>query len=216
MKDPISKLLSICSNGIAKPFDDDFDLFPFGFLSDFTEYISVLRKCNGFYGFESALHVFPLKSKNNSLDVLKWNDNKLWRDSYDGMTEDHFFFAEDAFGGQFSIKKDGVFTFDPETGEGQKLCDSLSQWCEAILNDYDFLTGHSLMHEWQARNGRVKEGHRLIPVIPFVLGGDFSVKNLRMQHSVTAMRYRGNIAVQIRNLPDGGTIKLDVDNSNPV
>lgn len=68
------------------------------------------------------------------------------------------------------------------------------------------------MHKWQATNGRVLEGQRLAPAIPFILGGEFSVDNLRAQQSVTAMRYRGSIAVQIRDLPDGGTVKLGIDN----
>lgn len=67
------------------------------------------------------------------------------------------------------------------------------------------------MHQWQITHGKIKQNQRLVPVIPFVLGGEFSVKNLRAQQSVTAMRARGSIAVQIRDVPDGGTIKLNVD-----
>lgn len=211
----ISKLLSLCTQHISKGFPKELGLKSCRILSEFSEYLSLMSRCNGFYGFESALHVFPLISSDEHLDALAWNDEKLWCDKYDGMIDGHFFFAEDAFGGQFSMKKDGIFTFNPETGESQKLCDTLSQWCEAILDDYDFLTGHSLMLEWQATHGRVKEGHRLVPVIPFVLGGAFSVSNLHVQESVTAMRYRGTIAVQIRDIPDGGMIKFDVNKPNP-
>ncbi|WP_455853477.1 hypothetical protein [Pantoea endophytica] len=132
--------------------------------------------------------------RENETGVLAWNDEKLWRNCYEGMANDHFFFAQDAFGGQFCFKEDGIYTFDPEVGESQKLCDTLSEWCEAILDEYDFLTGHSLMHKWQATHGRVLEGQRLAPAIPFILGGEFSVDNLRAQQSVTAMRYRGSIA----------------------
>ncbi|QZY97500.1 hypothetical protein K7X52_21165 (plasmid) [Pantoea dispersa] len=171
----------------------------------------MLRMRNGFYCFESALHVFPGTHEHDDFNLFSWNEEKLWRESYGGMTDGHFFFAEDAFGGQFSLKEDGIYSFDPETGESQKMCENLSQWCDAILNDYDFLTGHSLMHQWQITHGKIKQNQRLVPVIPFVLGGEFSVKNLRAQQSVTAMRARGSIAVQIRDMPDGGTIKLNVD-----
>lgn len=212
MKNPILTLLSISSSDLAKPSDNGFDIFPFDFISGLPEYFSLLRKRNGFYAFESALHFLPLTHRENETGVLAWNDEKLWRNCYEGMANDHFFFAQDAFGGQFCFKEDGIYTFDPEVGESQKLCDTLSEWCEAILDEYDFLTGHSLMHKWQATHGRVLEGQRLAPAIPFILGGKFSVDNLRAQQSVTAMRYRGSIAVQIRDLPDGGTVKLGIDN----
>ncbi|MEB5836800.1 SMI1/KNR4 family protein [Pantoea dispersa] len=211
MKDPISKLLSICSNELAKPFDDISGTLKLELSSKFPDYVALLRMSNGFYGFESALHVFPGTHEHDDFNVFSWNEEKLWRESYGGMTDGHFFFAEDAFGGQFSLKEDGIYSFDPETGESQKMCENLSQWCDAILNDYDFLTGHSLMHQWQIAHGKIKQNQRLVPVIPFVLGGEFSVKNLRAQQSVTAMRARGSIAVQFRDMPDSGTIKLNVD-----
>ena len=211
MRDSISKLLSICSNELAKPFDDIYGTLKLEPSSKFPDYVALLKMRNRFYGFESALHVFPRTHEQDDFNVFSWNEEKLWRESYGGMTDGHFFFAEDAFGGQFSLKEDGIYSFDPETGESQKMCENLSQWCDAILNDYDFLTGHSLMHQWQITHGKIKQNQRLVPVIPFVLGGEFSVKNLRAQQSVTAMRARGSIAVQIRDVPDGGPIKLNVD-----
>ena len=210
MRESISKLLSFCSNGLAKPLDEFFGRSKFEFLSNFPQYVSLLRMRNGFFGFESALHLFPGTHDNNNIDVFTWNEEKLWRNSYDGMTDGHFFFAEDAFGGQFSFKEDGIFSFDPETGESQKLCEDLSQWCEVILDDYDFLTGHALMHEWQIIHGGIRHDQRLVPIIPFVLGGEFSVRNLHVKQSVKAMRERGNIAIQIRDIPDGATITLNI------
>jgi len=210
MKNPISKLLSICSNELAKHFDDISGTLKPEISSKFPDYVALLRMRNGFYGFELALHVFPVTFGQEDFNVFSWNKENLWRERYDGMTDGHFFFAEDAFGGQFSLKKDGIFSFDPETGQSQKICENISQWCDAILGDYDFLTGYSLMHQWQATHGNIKPDQRLVPIIPFVLGGEFSVENLRVEQAVTAMRARGSIAVQIRDVPDGGTIKLNV------
>jgi hypothetical protein len=41
----------------------------------------------------------------------------------------------------------------------------------SLLNDYAFLTGHPLIHQWQVKNGALPAGSRLILKIPFVLGG---------------------------------------------
>jgi hypothetical protein len=43
-----------------------------------------------------------------------------------------------------------------------------------------------------------------------VLGGEFSVENLHAVEAVKGMKYRGSIAVQLRDLPDGTPVKLNV------
>jgi hypothetical protein len=50
----------------------------------------------------------------------------------------------------------------------------------------------------------------LIPKVPFVLGGEYSVDNLYDADAVSALLYRGDVAAQIRHLPDGATVKLRV------
>ena len=61
-----------------------------------------------------------------------------------------------------------------------------------------------------AANGALRSGRRLIPRIPFVLGGEFDVSNLYDGDSVAAMLYRGDMAVQLSDLPDGASITLRV------
>jgi hypothetical protein len=73
-------------------------------------------------------------------------------------------------------------------------------WAAAILDDFNALTGFPLAHEWQGANGQLAAGMRLVPKIPFVAGGEFSVENLCAPDSVRAMRLRGSIAVQIRDV----------------
>jgi hypothetical protein len=42
------------------------------------------------------------------------------------------------------------------------------------------------------------------------MGGKFSVQNLYALASVKAMRMRGSIAIQIKDLPDGGKIRFKI------
>ena len=42
------------------------------------------------------------------------------------MANGALFFAEDVFGGQFCLRSDGVYTFDPETGDFDKLASSIN------------------------------------------------------------------------------------------
>jgi hypothetical protein len=51
---------------------------------------------------------------------------------------------------------------------------------------------------------------RLVPRIPFVLRGKFSVQNLHALDSVVAMRMRGSVAVQVKDLPDGAKVRFKI------
>lgn len=204
--DPFQKLLSLAAGPLGGvPGADVADLG--GRHGSSLE--GMLRRVNGFYAFESALHVFPSgTSERMSLEL--WNDRDLWRRDYDNLTDRLVFFAEDVFGGQFVLVDDGVGTFDPETGDVEVIAGDLPSWAAAVLADYEMLTGYPLAHEWQARHGALAEGQRLLPKLPFVTGGGFDIDNLYAADAVEGMRARGNLAVQIRDLPDGASISYRI------
>jgi hypothetical protein len=116
------------------------------------------------------------------------------------------FFAEDVLGAQFCVLDGAVMSFDPETGDKSFIAPSVLAWARRILHEGDVLTGYPLAHEWQTRNGPIKPRARLIPKTPFVLGGDFTIENLFLLEAAQAMRSRANLAIQIRDLPDGTNV----------
>jgi hypothetical protein len=180
----------------------------FGRLGE--EIVELLLAVNGFYAFESALHVFPVSSCSSIMSQGRWNEESLWRSQYQGMADGYLFFAEDVFGGQFGVRDEMVFSFDPETGEGTPMASSLGEWASCLLADFPVETGYPLAHEWQGSYGELQKGLRLLPKRPFVLGGAYDVENLYALDSVKGMRLRGELAVQIRDLPDGSVIKYSV------
>lgn len=175
-----------------------------------TELQEMLSIRNGFYALEKALHVFPSHSLDDEIGLDEWNSNSLWRVEYDDSISNCLFFAEDIFGTQFCIHNEKVNTFDPETGEFEYLADSIDGWAKAIIQDYDVLTGYSLAHEWQKNNGALPVNKRLLPKRPFVAGGEFDIGNLYLCDSVEGMKLRASIAKQIRDLPDGAQIQLNI------
>ncbi len=66
------------------------------------------------------------------------------------------------------------------------------------------------MSEWESSHGPLKQGFRLTPKLPFFAGGKFEVKNLYAYQDVRAMRFRGSLATQVRDLPDGAPIVFRV------
>lgn len=177
----------------------------------YEELSGALLQKNGFYAFESALHVIPAPAQTvnaGEIDLVRWNAPDLWRFEYEDLTDGLFFFAEDVFGVQFAIDGDRIVSFDPESGEIGFAADDIERWAEAILADYSQLTGYPVAHEWQEAHGALQCGKRLLPKVPFVLGGAFAPSNLVAVDAVEGMRYRGDLWRQIRDLPDGTQVQL--------
>ena len=205
----IEKLLSISSSplglgvGLRSPTQERSSLE--------NELEQMLRLKDGFYAFESALHVFPCASSSIEIGLDTWNSPSGWRQEYAGLANDALFFAEDIFGEQFCIKENEIHTFDPETGKFERMCSNLEQWARNILEEFEFLTGHPIAHEWQAVHGRIPAGKRLVPRVPFVLGGEYKPSNLVLMDSERGMRIRGNLARQLIDLPDGTAVRFSIE-----
>jgi hypothetical protein len=196
-KSPVDRLLEISSPALAEEEGSGS-----GGLGE------LLRRRNGFYAFLGALHVFPTVASGEEFSQSEWNADDLWKGAYPSLDAEYTAFAEDVFGGQFLHSGSGVFQLEPETGELERISVDISGWCAAVLDDPEVLTGYPLAEEWQVRNGRLPIGKRLIPRTPFVLGGDFSCDNLMLVDSAESLRWRAELAAQIRDVPDGGKIVL--------
>jgi hypothetical protein len=175
-----------------------------------SELTALLNERNGFFAFEAALRVFPAGDAVQSYSLDDWNSLNLWRNGYENLAEGLLFFSEDIFGTQFCLKEDKVYSFDPETADITFVANTVDEWAGEVLKDYDVLTGYSLAHEWQMRNGSLAPRNRLMPKIPFVLGGEFNIDNLVSIDGARSMRCRANLARQIHSLPDGTQIKFEI------
>ena len=205
MNDNKNKLISVASESLAGNLD--LNNVTFHYANDLIEFLTAK---NGFFAFEAALRVFPLTSSKESVGLVEWNKIDGWRKLYSGVEEHWVFFAEDIFGCQFCFIGNEIFSFDPETGETEFLARSLDEWCEIILDDYEVLTGAELAHQWQKENQQLLPSQRLLPKVPFVCGGAFETANLYAIDAAKGMEYRASIAKQIKDLPDGVSIKFKV------
>jgi len=203
----VEKLVSISSPPLAGPphaaarVFEDFRLGP--------DLQRMLELKNGFYTFESALHVFPHSSDSSAgMSLLEWNSDSLWRQEYFNVVRELLFFAEDIFQDQFCLSEMGIFRFKAETNVAAFMADSIEGWAALILRNYPSETGWPFAKKWQSENGPLDHGKRLMPKTPFVLGGEYSTDNLWAGDAVEGMRFKANIARQISDLPDGTRIKL--------
>lgn len=213
MDNGIKRLLDVAERNIVNPLAQAVapnvgELLP-GRIG--RELLDLLAKRNGFYAFESALLVRPFSFSGEPLGVIEWNERSLWRNEYADDLGGIVFFAEDVFGAQFCFTQDAVSTFDPETGNRQVIAGSLDAWARWVLEKDRSRTGWPLAQEWKAKFGALEPGQRLLPKIPFVLGGTFEAKNLYKLHDAESLRMRASIANQLRNCPDGSRVVLKTD-----
>lgn len=204
----LEKLLSIASNSLGKPVNQlpsEIITLAGSFTSELEPLLAIK---NGFLGFESALHLFPVGPVIEGYNLTDWNRDDLWRFEYEDMAKGYLFFAEDIFGEQFCIQSNNIYRFNPETGDSEEMAHSLEEWAGRILEDYEFETGYSLAHEWQQHHGFLPLGKRLIPITPFVGGGKYELENLHLLDAAEGMRLRAALARQIRDLPDGTQIQF--------
>jgi hypothetical protein len=66
------------------------------------------------------------------------------------------------------------------------------------------------MRDWQAKNGMLPLNKRLIPKKLFILGGECNIDNLYAMDSIKSMQLRGEIANQIKELPDGSKVNFHI------
>ncbi|HEY5924118.1 MAG TPA: hypothetical protein VIV11_20700 [Kofleriaceae bacterium] len=173
------------------------------------ELLALLGRRNGFYAFAGALHVFPAGGA--VMDVDRWNDPSLWRGGYEHLIPAHCLcFAEDAFGHPFMLTADGVERCDPETAERELVASSIEDWAQRLVDEHRVMTGWPLAQAWQEQYGVLQPGVRLVPKLPFVVGGGFTVDNLYAANAVEAMRFRADLAWQISQLPDGTELTFEI------
>lgn len=174
--------------------------------------LPLLARRNGFYAFDGALHVFPLGAPDDprEIDIRQWNELDLWRGAYSPNLDRAVCFAEDIFGEQFCLSDSRIVRFNPETGDLQDHSLDLEAWAERILTRCEFETGALLARVWQKNNGPLSTGRRLLPSTPFVLGGDYAVENLFDGDAVEGMRFRSDLALQVRDVPDGALVRFVV------
>jgi hypothetical protein len=175
------------------------------------ELLHTLQKKNGFYAFESALHVLPLTSDPET-GLEAWNAGSLWRKDYEDLAEGLLFFAEDILQDQFclSMKQNGVLRFYAETGETSFMANSVEEWAGVVLSNYQRETGWPFVNEWQAKNGPLPLGKRLMPKTPFFMGGEYNIANLWAGNPLDGMRLKADLAKQTRHLSEGAKVRLNI------
>ena len=164
---------------------------------------------NGFLAFESALLVPPFLGDGSPNCIAELNRG-TWREDLLPNHGPIIFFGVDAFGDVFGIGRDGVVHHSIIGGTTEKIAQNLDGWANAILDDYDYLTGWSLAAEWQKQNRPLVPFERLMIYPPPALGGEFAIDRMSAVPLAEWLDFAGTLYQQIKDLPDGAQIDIEI------
>lgn len=184
----IQKLLNISSEALS----DDLNIY-----KELDEFLLIK---NGFYAFEGAFHLFSSKE-------IEYINNFLAEKTI-YKTRGRLYFAEDLFGNLFYLEDNNILFLNLETNESEFIAYGVQQWAEALLKDYNYLTGYSLAHSWQTINREVLTHERLKPKKSFIFGGEYSVINLMIVERLENLKFHSDLVKQIQNIKDGEKVKI--------
>lgn len=174
------------------------------------ELAEVLSEMNGFFAFNAGVQIFHAGGQGVGPELSYWNTSETWKEAFEGMADEYFCFGQDVLGMQYAIHEGTkLVRFDPETARSSHIGHSLEEWASWLLDNPEINGTSILAKVWQDQKGPLEPHQRLVPLKFFELGGEVSFDNLMVKDAVEAMRARGPIAVQIRDLPPGTEIHLE-------
>ena len=121
--------------------------------------------------------------------------------------------AENEFGNLIIKDADNKFwRLCPEDVYCEVVAESIDDYNE-LINDNDFLNDWNMtimVNEAIEMLGELKEGYKYYMVVPGVLNGEYSGTNIQTAPFIDIIRISGNLGKQIKDLPDGAEVKLEV------
>ena len=168
----------------------------------------LLDRREGFYGFRRSLHVFGRVREPRFHSVFVWNDPDGWVSEYGDLADNLLFFAENVFGDQFAFDGERIIHFAAETGARTDLAKDVEQWLTLLLKEPERYLDFDGVAAWSDRNGLVPLGEHLVPDVPFVLSSGDVANKLSTTDAFKSMGFKGTIARQIKDLPDGAQIEI--------
>lgn len=166
---------------------------------------------NGGFFFNQSLHIYSFISTSDFFNIQLVND--VLSKEFGYLFEGLFSFGQEVFGNQFAFdKSDGsIVLFNVETGDRERLSDDFEGWLKYLIENLDYLTGNGFVKSWCEVNS-FHYNQRLVPKVPFVIGGEYEMKNFYASAFPKFLLYYADLAKQIHNLKDGEKVRLRIEN----
>lgn len=144
-------------------------------------------------------------------DVTVWNSSESWRGAWPGLSAELFFFGEDLWGNQLTLKprSENVWLWNHENGEMVDLMLDPATLLETVMQSgidwIDFYTPQMLA-VGRSRLLDVPEKCHLHWTQPLIMGGSVATANTSVVSSATHLKGHGALWAQLSGLPTGAEI----------
>lgn len=116
----------------------------------------------------------------------------------------------------------GNLMIEDSQGKYWRLCPE-DVYCEIVASsreelnqlsaDQEFLEDwhmQTLVEQAKENLGTLSEGYKYSLVTPGALGGEYAISNIKAAPLIEIVRFSGQVALQIKDMPDGAQIELKV------
>ena len=167
-----------------------------------TDLVRILSHRNGFILYEGAVHVRGacLIPEWHSLRAA-WRGPNAFHTLYAEVRPSDIPFAQDQVGDQFLIREGIVFRLSAETGEIERLADTLQDFFSRFSSDIEGFLNVSLAH-------RMQPGQLLHAFPPFCFRESGAGASLAPLPASEVILFHADLARQIRDVPDGGKVEF--------
>ncbi|QPB41637.1 hypothetical protein [Rodentibacter haemolyticus] len=157
---------------------------------------------NGFVAFEGCLRILPLVDIENERTIYSWNKFLNFE------TKEYIFFGDNVLGDGFCTYKNLFYKYDFESGDLEFMGNTLEDFSKELIINYNYYTGYSIAKQWMETQSVVSFNDVLMPKIPFILGGEYSINNLYMSNIYESIQLKQYIYNKTKESEDGEKIKL--------
>lgn len=167
-----------------------------------ADLVRVLSDTNGFILHEGAVHVRGacLTPEWHSLRAA-WRGPRAFHSLYADVRAPDVPFAQDQVGDQFLIRDNVVLRLSAETGEIERLADSIQDFLSRVSSDIQHFLNIGLGH-------RMQPGQLLLAYPPFCFRESGVHASLAPMPASEVIRFHADLARQVRDVPDGGRVEF--------
>lgn len=176
-----------------------------------TPHRRLLELANGAYLHGHALHLFGACAGPPWHSLAAWNAPDGWRSAYGPAAEGLVFFAEDAFGDQFAYTgvAGEVVVFEAETGRITPCAPHFLAWLEEMVERPGALLPVDVVEQQRAQGQPHQPGTQLFAWPPLSVAESREGVSVGHVDALEAMRFRGQLAARLRQLPPGARLELE-------
>src|SRR5690348_3725097 len=166
------------------------------------ELAGILTEINGFILHDGALHVrgASLAPEWHSLRA-PWREPEPFSALYPTVQPADIPFAQDQVGDQFLLRHGHVLRLSAETGDVEPVANSVDDFLTRVSEDIEGFLNVGLCHT-------MKPGQLLLAYPPFLFRESGAATSLRSSPASEVIRFHGDLARQIRDLPDGSQVQV--------